>query len=135
MRITRKRNNCARTASATVELAVCLPVIAVLVFGSLAATTMIFLRAAAVQSAYEVVREAVKVDGDVNLALQRGRAVLEFRNVDIESITLNPANVQAQPQGTPITATVVTNTANAGVLGFGPFGSRRVEAQAVMMKE
>ncbi|MEM9410182.1 MAG: hypothetical protein AAGA30_03660 [Planctomycetota bacterium] len=124
-----------RGAVATIELAVCLPIMAVIVFAPLAATSTIFLRAAAVQSAYEVVREAVKVDGDLDVARARGASVLTFRNITPVSIDITPANVGDQAPGTPITVTVAVQTEGNGVFAFGPFGNRTIEVQSVMMKE
>ena len=58
----RRKNKTARTkgrfGNATVELAVCLPVLVLIIFGSLQASSMYFLRQAMVQSAYEGVKEA-----------------------------------------------------------------------------
>ncbi len=124
-----------RKGAATVELAVCLPVIAIIVMGSLSATSMIFLRTAVVQSAYEAIREAVKTDGDVPLALQRAESVLSFRSITPESITFSPANVADQEPGTPITVTVVANSSNNSLFQFGPFRGQRIEVRSVMLKE
>ena len=124
-----------RRGAAVVELAVCLPVIALIVMGSLAATSMIFLRTAAVQSAYETIREAVKTKGDVDNALEKGRAVLEFRNIVPESVTFSPNNVELQDPGTPITVTVRVRSDENGFFTFGPFRDQIVEVQATMVKE
>ena len=51
------RNNRRRRGTAVVELAVCVPVLVLIVLGAMSATTMIFMRTAAVQSAYETVKE------------------------------------------------------------------------------
>ncbi len=131
----RIRPNQYRIGSATVELAVCLPVLVIIVMGSLSATSMIFMRSAAVQSAYETIKEAVRQDGDVAGALAQGRAVLEFRNLTADSITFEPANVAAQDRGTPVTVTVVTSATTNGLFSFGPFANQVVEVQATMLKE
>ena len=52
-----------RRGAATVELAVCLPVIFLLSMGAMEGASLIFLRQAMVQSAYEAVKEAVRTDG------------------------------------------------------------------------
>ena len=124
-----------RRGAATVELAVCLPVIAIIIMGSLSATSMIFLRTAVVQSAYEAIREAVKTNGDVNLALERANAVLEFRDLEAESITFDPADVADQEPGTLITVTVVANSTSNSLFEFGPFAGQRIEVQSAMLKE
>jgi len=134
-RRTSKLRHLRRRGAAVVELAVCLPVITLIVMGSMAATSMIFLRTAAVQAAYETIREAVKTRGDVDNALEKGRAVLEFRNITPESVTFSPGNVANQEPGTPITVTVRVSSVENGLFTFGPFREQSVEVQATMVKE
>lgn len=138
-RKTRSGLNCngrkARKGTSTVELAVCLPVLALIVFGTLQASSMYFLRQALVQSAYETVREVVKADGSQALALERGQQTLRFRNVTGETITFNPANVDGLAPGTPVTVTVVANGDTNSIIPFGVFKGRTVSASASMNKE
>ena len=124
-----------RRGTATIELAVCIPVLAIIVFGSLSATSMIFLRTAAIQSAYETIKEAVKTDGDVNLALAKGNAVLSFRNITPTSVTFDPSDVANQEPGTPITVTVQVESGSNSAFSFGPFAGRIIQVQSTMLKE
>ena len=91
---------------ASVELAICLPVIVIIVLGALSASSMIFMRQAVVQSAYETIKEAIRTDGTVASALQRGNDVLNFRNITPTSIVFDPADPQSVPRGTPVTVTL-----------------------------
>ncbi len=124
-----------RRAAAAVELAVCLPVIALLAIGSMEAASMIFLRQALVQSAYETVKEAAKSSGNESLALQRGQQVLDFRNIEGETITFNPANPDDVERGTEITVSVSASGDANSVLPFGPFRGRELIVTATMLKE
>ena len=131
----RKRGRVQRKAAAVVELAVCLPVIALLAIGSMEAASMIFLRQALVQSAYETVKEVSKTNGTEELALQRGREVLQFRNIEDETFTFDPPISDANDRGTPITVTVSAPGNSNSVLPFGPFRDRNVSVSATMIQE
>ena len=135
LNIRNKKRARQRKAAAVVELAVCLPVIALLAIGSMEAASMIFLRQALVQSAYETVKEVSKTNGNEALALQRGREVLEFRNVEDETVTFDPPNLDDVEQGTEITVTVSAPGNTNSVLPFGPFRDREVSVSATMIKE
>lgn len=124
-----------RKGTSTVELAVCLPVLALIVFGTLQASSMYFLRQALVQSAYETVREVVKTDGSQAIAIQRGEQTLDFRNITGETITFDPPNVEGLEPGTPVTVTVVADGDSNTVLPFSVFKGRTVSASATMNKE
>ena len=134
----RRKNQTARkgrTGNATVELAVCLPVLVLIVFGSLQASSMYFLRQAMVQSAYEGVKEAARNDGSQTLARERAEQTLAFRDITGETITFFPGNSGAVAPGTPITVTVSAPGDQNSVLPFGVFGGRTVSASATMNKE
>ena len=124
-----------RRAAATVELAVCLPVIVILAIGSMESASMIFLRQAMVQSAYESVKEAVKTNGSKATALTRGQEVLAFRDISGESITFEPSNVDDLAPGTPVTVTVSAPGDANSVIPFGPFKGRTISVSATMLKE
>ena len=144
----KRRQN--RRGAATVELAVCMPVILIIAFGSIEGANMIFLRQALVQSAYETVKEAVKTNGSAVSGLTRGQAVLSFRDIDGESIefstvsspgpaeTLNPVTadeVDNLPPGSLVVVTVTApNDANS-IIPFGPFQGRTISVRSTMTKE
>lgn len=117
------------------ELAVCLPILVLLVFGSLSATSMIFIRQAVVQSAYETIKATVKPEGSVAQGRQRGEEVLSFRNITASSVRFNPSNVEAQPKGTPITVTIQAAADRNRFFSFGVFEGQLVEVSATMLKE
>ncbi len=124
-----------RRGAATIELAVCLPVMALIVFGSLSGSRMIFLRQACVQSAYETVKESIHVNGSQANAIARGTAVLEFRNIQDHTIQFSPANVENLARGTPVTVTVTVPGQANSLFAFGPFGRTSIQASATMLKE
>lgn len=131
----KKRGFIQRKAAAAVELAVCLPVIVILALGSMEAASMIFLRQALVQSAYETVKEAARAQGSEALALTRSREVLAFRNIQDETVTIEPAGTEALDRGTEITVTVSAPGDTNSIFPFGPFRNREVSVSATMVKE
>ena len=130
-----RRGRRRRNGGAVVELAVCLPVIALIGFGSMEAASMIFLRQALVQSAYETVKESVKTNGDQATARLRGKQVLEAREINGETISFEPALTDDLPRGTPVTVTVTAPGDSNSVISFGPFKGQKITVTATMLKE
>jgi len=124
-----------RRAAAAVELAVCLPVIVLLAIGSMEAASMIFLRQALVQSAYETAKESAKTNGNQALALQRGQEVLEFRDIVDETVTFEPSDPSSLDRGTEFTVTVSAPGDTNSIFPFGPFRGQEISVSATMLKE
>ncbi len=124
-----------RAGAATVELAVCLPLIILLVFASLEGANMLFLRQAVVQSAYESAKAAAKSTGSRQRAIVLAEQVLTSRNISQSTISFNPTNVDGLAAGTPLTVTVSVPGDSRSITGIGPFRGLTIESQATMLKE
>lgn len=124
-----------RRGAAVVELAVCMPVILLVVMGAIQASSMTFLRQALVQSAYETVRESVKTSGSQAVGLQLGQQVLTSRDIQGFNINFQPANVDDLDRGTPVTVTVTAPSDPNTVFPFGPFDGQVITVNATMLKE
>ena len=72
-----------RKGVAIVELAICLPVIVVLVVGSIEACSMIFVKQSLHIAAYEAVRVAIRQGSSNTDVLDRGNQILNERNVKL----------------------------------------------------
>lgn len=72
----------ARRGTATVELAVCLPVLSLLVFGSMQACDMIYLKHGLTTAAYEGSLEASRPDATTASVQSRVEQVLTLRGVE-----------------------------------------------------
>lgn len=133
MRRCRQKKN--RKGAAVVELAVCLPIIVVLVFGSIETCNMIFLRQTLNASAYEGIRVAVGPDAVHQEVIDRCQAVLDARDVKGATITIDRQDVANVAPGQPIRVVVSAKCdANSG----GPswfFAGRTLEGQASFVKE
>ena len=131
----KRRSRSRRWGAATVELAVCLPVLVLLVFSSIEACNMIFLRNSLSACSYEGIRVAIKdeaTNGDVN---KRCQAILDSRNISGTTITLDPSNVKLVDKGDPITVTVAATCDANSVMPPWFFGGRALASSSSMVKE
>ncbi len=111
----RRFQRTSRSAIATVELAVCLPVLAIFVFGTIEFSNAIFVQQGLTSAAYEA-GNILSADGGTSAtATTRAQAVLSGLNVRSATVTISPAVTSTTPTGTVIE---VTCTA--------PFGSNSV---------
>ena len=124
-----------RRGAAVVEFAVCLPVIMLIVLGSIEAASMLFLRQALVQSAYEGAKVAVRQSGNNTDATQAIENVAAGRRLNGVSIEFTPSDVSTAAQGEPITVLISAPGDSNSFIPFGPFKNRIVAARAVMVKE
>ena len=124
-----------RKATATVELAVCLPLLSLLVFAALEGANMMFLRQAVVQAAYETAKSAAKSNGDQATATTLGTQVLAARGVTSPTISFSPNNVANLSRGQAFTVTVAVPGDSRSITGIGPFNGLTIDAQATMLKE
>jgi hypothetical protein len=105
------------------------------VLGSIEAASMMFLRQALVQSAYEGAKVAIRNNGnnaDANAAIQ---AVAAGRRINQLTVTFEPADVSTVAQGDTVRVTITAPGDTNSFIPFGPFKNKLVAAQAVMVKE
>jgi Flp pilus assembly protein TadG len=106
-----------RSGIAAVELAVCLPVLLLLVFGGLELANGIYLKQAATSAAYETARIISAPGALETTAKYRGQEVLSGFNIVDGEIAISPPIDESVALGTPIvvTATIPTSS-NSGRL-------------------
>ncbi len=124
-----------RGGVAAAELAVCLPVIVLLVLAMIESCTMIFLKQSLSIAAYEGVRTALlenAVAADVRRTTQQ---VLTERRVNGGTVTIRPNNFQALPIGKYIEVTVSASANSNSVLPGSFFLGKTLSGTATMMKE
>ena len=105
-----------RNGTAVVELAICLPVIFLLVFGSIQACNLIFLKQATTEAAYEGMLVAIMpgvTQADVE---NRIDTVLQARNITGGAVSYNGATFGSLVHGDPLTL-VLTVPAAANMVG------------------
>lgn len=117
------------------EFAVCLPILLVLIIGTIEACSMIYLKQSLSIAAYEGVRASIRASAtsaDVTAACTQ---ILDDRNVQGANITVTPSSFQSKPVGTWITVRVDATGANNSVISGWFYDSLVVDAEATMMKE
>ncbi len=130
-----KRFRSKRFGAAAVEFAVCLPLIVLIVAGSIEGASLLFLRQALIQSSYEGVKVAIKedsVNSDVNTV---AIAVTDGRNLNGVTVATTPSNIESVPQGELIRVRVTAPTVGNSLFFNGVFTIPAISAEAVMVKE
>lgn len=124
-----------RRGAAVVEFAVCLPLILLIMLGSIEAANMLFLRQALVQASYEGAKAAVNPESENASVVEIATLVAEGRRIEGFTIETVPADVSSAPQGTLVrvqtSAPVNSNSFISGTV----FRNLTIDAEAVMVKE
>ena len=105
-----------RRGTATVEAAVCLPVLMVLVFASIEAANAIFLKQTVTMAAYEGAVTGGRPDGQSASVIQRCQSVLQARDIQSFDVSVDPPSLSTDtPAGTPVAVTVTIPASEAAM--------------------
>lgn len=93
---------------ATIELAVCLPMLALLVFGSIQASNLVYLKHAITSAAYEGTLELARADADPESVTERVEQVLSMHEIINYSIEISPTGktFNSLAAGSPVSVRV-----------------------------
>ena len=83
-----------RRGVATVELAVCLPVIVLLVLGAMEATNMVFLKQSLAVAAYEGGRTSVVPGATTADVVAKCQEILDDRKIQGAAVSVTPGDVE-----------------------------------------
>ena len=128
-----------RAGAAAVEFAVCLPVLLVVVLGSIEASNMIHVQRALTTAAYEAARTAAKdpastSGGVTNLAL----AILDGHQVRDGQVIITPGDLATASTGDQVTVTVTAPLGvNRVISGWAPnwlLGGNSLSAQCTALR-
>jgi Flp pilus assembly protein TadG len=117
-----------RRGAALVEFAICLPVLVLIVLGSIEAASAVFVRQGLVVAAYEAAREAARRGSTADSATARAQAILTQRKINSSVIKIIPSNVEASQRGEPITIEIT-----AGMQANSPFFGRIIQDRNVVV--
>lgn len=133
--VTRRRQADRRRGVAAVEFAVCLPVLVLLVFGSIEASSFIFLKQSLNVAAYEGVRDATRLTSNNDQARSRAENILVSRSVSNFTVSFPNGESANLDRGDEIVIEVSAPTeTNSPLLGqFVP--NQLLTARVVMTKE
>jgi Flp pilus assembly protein TadG len=123
-----------RRGVATVELAICLPVILLLVVGAIEGSNFIFLKQAVTAAAYESAQVLTRVGGTKVKAENRATEVLTARSIDQSTINFTPTNPDSVARGQLVTVSIAApmSANSVGLRWF--FDSETVTASVCMLR-
>ena len=124
-----------RRAVAAAEFAVCLPILVLLVFGSIEASSFIFLKQALSVAAYEGAREAALSNSTATAAEDRATNILTARNVRGFAVRFPDRNPEKAKRGEEIAVEIVAPTQPNSPLAGQFISNRDLIARVVMLKE
>jgi Flp pilus assembly protein TadG len=124
-----------RFGVAATELAVCLPIIVLLVVATIEACSMVFLKQSLTVTAYEGVRTALEKGATVADVETTCDQVLRDRKVAGATVVVNPANIQALGPGEYVDVTVSAPCDLNTIVPNGFYRGRNMTATASMMIE
>ena len=124
-----------RRGVATVELALCLPVLALLVFGSIEAASFIFLKQSLQVAAYETAREAISIGAIEADASGRATAILGSRSIRDANVRFASGPLATTVRGQQVVVEVSAPTRTNSPLAGQWVANRTLTARVVMLKE
>lgn len=135
MKLTHLSNDRLRSGTATVEAAVCLPVLLLLVFGAVEASNAIYLKQTATMAAYEAAAFGARDGGTAFSARNRCRIMLEARDISTFDVSVTPESLSSDtPAGTQVTVTVTVPAAEAALGPLWLYEGRNVTHTAHMVR-
>ena len=111
-----------------------LPVVLVLVFGSIEVANGVFLKQSLTVAAYEGARAATRAGGTTAQAQERIREVLVNRGIENETITITPAVNADTARGTTVRVTVAAPGSGVALNPLQLFQNRNVQQSVVMVR-
>ena len=124
-----------RRGVAAVEFAVCLPIIVLLVMGSIEASSFIFLKQSLSVAAYEGAREAIRTTSGSVEADGRARSILTARQVQGFQINFPGTDPSTARRGDEIIVQVTAPSAPNSPLAGQFVADRLLTSSVVMVKE
>jgi Flp pilus assembly protein TadG len=120
---------------AAAELAVCLPIVVLLVIATIEACSAVFLKQALTVAAYEGVRAALEDGATANSVRDTCNRILADRRVRDATVRVQPSDVAALQPGDFVDVTVSAPAAANSVVPANFYRGRTLSATASMMIE
>ncbi len=130
----RHRRSAERRASVLTELAICLPVLTLLILGSIDISNTIHLKHTVTLAAYEAGQTSTCQGGTEADGRSKGLAILTDRSIRNGTITFSPAITKNTPAGTYITITA-SAPANNNTLGLTNYFRNSTITVSVVMRK
>lgn len=124
-----------RKAVAATEMAICLPLVALLLFASIEACGLIYLNHSLSITSYEGVRVAIQYDSTSSDVYSKCNQLLTARSVEDSNVGISPSNVSSVPRGTQIAVTVSAPSDSNTLIPPWFFEGKMLSATTIMVKE
>lgn len=133
--MTARQKQARRRGAAVTELAVTLPLITLVVLGTIETCSMLFLKQGLRIAAYEGARIAlVPTSTSVNVSAGCNE-ILTVRKIKNATVTITPSNFETQPYGTVVKVNVKADCASNSLFVPWIFTGRQVDGEISMMIE
>ena len=124
-----------RRGIAAMEFAVCVPILLVLIIGTIEACSIIYLKQTLSTAAYEGVRAALVNGADTADVTDACNRILNSRRTSGATVTITPSSFTSQPVQSWITVRVTANGGANSVVAGWFYDRLTIDGQATMMKE
>ena len=131
-RITRRDD---RRGVAVVELAICLPILVLILLATIEACVMLQLQQNLAVTAYEGTRVGIMPGTGANAVQLQCEMLLDDRNINGYTITMDPADPYGMNVGDPFTVTVTADCSANSVTGGVFFDGKTLSELVVMRAE
>lgn len=129
----RPKINRSRRGMAVAELAICLPVVVLILMAAIQGAEMMFLKQSVAIAAYEGCRAALQPNATNQHALDAASSVLADR--DIQGADIDPSNFENAKTGKDVTISITIPVAANSTLQGWMFSPPTITSSVTMMKE
>ena len=135
LRNSRRRTKRRRSGVAAAEFAACLPILILLIIGTIEACAAIYLKQTLSVAAYEGIRTAVERDAAGSDVEDACDEILSARNVNGAVVRIEPNDFAAQPKQSWITVRISAPVRANSVIPGWFYNDLVLHGSATMMKE
>ena len=133
--VKRRSDGRRRSGVAVVELAFCLPILVVLLIGTIEACVMLQLQQNLAVTAYEGARVGIMPGMDADTVNFQCQLILDDRNINGYTITLDPVDPQSMNLGDEFKVTITADCSANAVVGGMFFNGKAISESVVMRVE
>jgi Flp pilus assembly protein TadG len=124
-----------RAGVAATELAVCMPLLVLIVLATMEACAMIFLQQSLSVAAYEGARVGITPKATSSDVAAQCQQILDDREVQSATVSVSPTNIPGAAAGTWIEVEATAPFSDNAVASGWLFGGRKLTATVQMIKE
>jgi Flp pilus assembly protein TadG len=124
-----------RAGVAATELAVCMPVLVLIIVATIEASSLLYLQQSLSVACYEAARVALVPESTTSNVTYQADLILQSRGVRDSQVVVSPGDITAAAEGTWLKVEASAPFRSNSLMGGWLFKSRRCTAQVQMVKE